>query len=96
MAIRDKVVFSSESMMPEHVFQRGAKKFKLTQKQTDTLRMICQGETNEYIAYTREVDITTVEQMVRTIKDNVGLDAEGSPRIRLVNTIWNAGKELML
>jgi DNA-binding NarL/FixJ family response regulator len=90
-------VFSSDTIMPEHVFQRGVNSFpKLTRKQTDTLRMICQGETNEYIAYARGVDKTSVEQMVRTIKDNVGLDKEGSPRIRLVNMIWNHGKELML
>lgn len=76
--------------MPEKIFLKAMDNMKFTKKQTDALRMLCQGETNEYIADARGVNQNGLEAMLTTIKHKLKIGSSGSTRVQIVNAVWNA------
>lgn len=65
---------------------------ELTSNQIEVLRLVSQGYTNQAIAEQRHTSVRAVEQVLKSIYGNLGIDVEGelNPRVEAVRQFINA------
>jgi DNA-binding NarL/FixJ family response regulator len=65
---------------------------ELTANQVEVLRLVSQGYTNQAIASQRQTSVRAVEQVLKSIYSNLGIDVEGeiNPRVEAVRQFISA------
>ncbi len=82
--------------MNEEAFSYALKDLDISEIETEVLRLICQGFTNERIAIIRSTSITAVEKMSRKLRRVLEVETKGrlagrekvNPRVSLINRVW--------